>query len=214
LVGDPGLAPHNVKQGFNLAAQQNANDLQAQGNNVIACRVSSATDFNNALTKNGSIAGGVIYFGHSGPYLYSSNPTIELSILAIGQAKGGDTNLTYSNINEVCPSGCSAILGANITLAINGCRAAVTVAGDPGDITGTSRTPIAKIIARQLNIEVTGYMVGTYFSVNSVAGATSSNWTGEPNPLPTSLPMYLIPEGPPGRKKSPTPFCAVGSCPN
>jgi uncharacterized protein YjdB len=214
LVGDPGLAPHNVNYGFSLAAQQNANDLQGQGNKVIGCRVSSATDFNNALTTNGFIGGGVIYFGHSGPYLYSSNPRIVLSILAIGQASGGDTNLSYSNINEICPSGCSSILGPNITLVINGCRAAATVSGDPSDITGISSTPIAKVLARQLNIKVTAYMVGTYFSLNNAANATSNNWTGEPNPLPTSVPMYLIPEGPHGNKKPPTAFCAVGSCPN
>ena len=88
------------------------------------------------------------------------------------------------------------------------------MSGDPSDITGISSTPIAKVLARQLNIKVTAYMVGTYFSLNSAANATSNNWTGEPNPLPTSLPMYLIPEGPHGNKKLPTAFCAVGSCPN
>jgi hypothetical protein len=52
LVGDHGLPAHDglpghdVNYGFSLAAQQNANDLQAQGNKVIGCRVSSATDFN------------------------------------------------------------------------------------------------------------------------------------------------------------------------
>ena len=214
LVGDAGLPPHNVKQGFNLAAQQNANDLQANANKVIVCRVSSAQDFNQALTTNGFIGGGVIYFGHSGPYLYSSNPRIVLSILAIGQAAGGDTNLSYSNINEICPSGCGSILASNITLAINGCMAGVPVAGNPSDNTGISATPIAKVLARQLGIRVTGYMVGTYFSLKDATNATSNNWTGEPNPLPTSTPMYLIPEGTHGHKKPPTAFCAVGSCPN
>jgi hypothetical protein len=38
---------------------------------------------------------------------------------------------------------------------------------------------------------------------------------GPPRPKNFSeiLPMYLIPEGAPGKKKSPTPFCAVGDCP-
>jgi hypothetical protein len=214
LVGDPGLSTHNVGYGFDLAAQQNANDLQANGNKVIVCRVSSVKDFNKALTTNGFIGGGVIYFGHSGPYLYSSNPRIVLNILAIGQATGGDTNLSYSNINEVCPSGCGSILGSNITLAINGCRAGVPVAGNPSDSTGVSSSPIAKVLARQLNIRVTGYTVGTYFSLKNAANATSNNWAGEPNPLPTSTPMYLIPEGTHGNKKPPTAFCAIGSCPN
>jgi hypothetical protein len=206
LIGDPGLYPHNTNYGFPLAAQQNANNLQANGNNVIVCRVSSATDFNNALTKNGFIGGGIIYFGHSGPYLYCSNPNVQLSILAIGQAIGGDTNLSYGNSNEICPSGCSNILGSNITLAINGCRAGVVVAGNPSDVTGITTTPIAKILARQLRIKVTAYMVPTYFSLNNAANATSTNWRGEPNPLPASTPMYLIPEGPPGNKKPPAAF--------
>jgi hypothetical protein len=214
LIGDPGLPPHNVNYGFALAAQQNANDLQAQGNKVIACRISTAKDFNQALTTNGSIGGGIIYFGHSGPYLFSSSPRVILSILAIGQAAGGDTNLSYNNINEICPTGCSSILGSNITLVINGCRAGKSVPGDPSDATGISATPIAKVLARQLSIRVTAYMVGTYFSLNNAANATSTDWRGEPNPLPTSTPMYLIPEGAPAKKKAPTPFCAVGNCPN
>jgi hypothetical protein len=214
LVGDSGT-DHNVKQGFNLAAQQNANELQAQGNNVIACRISTATDLNNALTKNGSIGGGVVYYGHSGPYLYSTNPDVILSILAIGNAVGGDSNLHYHNIGEVCPPpGCSGILNSNITFAINGCRAGKKVAGDPSDASGITQTPIAKILARQISIRVSGYLVGTYFSLHNAATASSSNYKGEPDPLPQSLPMYLIPEGAPGNKKAPTAFCAVGNCPN
>jgi hypothetical protein len=211
LVGDPGLDPHNVKQGFNLAAQQNANDLQAQGNNVIACRVSTVKDFNQALTTNGFIGGGVIYYGHSGPYNFG--PQAIISILAVGQAIGGDTNMNYSNINEVCPSGCDSILGPNATLTIKGCRAAVSVAGVPNDSTGVSTTPIAKLLAKQINRGVYAYTVGTYLSLKDAGSATSSNWTGEPKILPTSLPMYLIPDGPPGHKKPPTPFCPAGSCP-
>gem|GEM_PF-7066830 len=44
------------------------------------------------------------------------------------------------------------------------------------------------------------YRVGMYFSVNDAAHATSTNYLGEPNPLPASLPLYLIPNGPPGHK--------------
>ena len=106
------------------------------------------------------------------------------------------------------------ILGSNITLAINGCRAGKAVPGDPSDATGISTTPIAKVLARQLGIRVTAYMVGTYFSLNNAANATSTDWRGEPNPLSTSTPMYLIPEGPAKKKKVPAPFCAVGNCPN
>jgi hypothetical protein len=72
IVGDPGLGEHNVGNGFNLAAQQRANDLQSQGHRVVACRASSAQDFDNVLIQHGYIDGGVIYFGHSGPYTLSS----------------------------------------------------------------------------------------------------------------------------------------------
>jgi hypothetical protein len=88
------------------------------------------------------------------------------------------------------------------------------VPGDPSDITGITATPIAKVLARQLNMKVTAYLVGTYFSLNSAPNATSDSWTGEPNPLPSSTPMYLIPEGTHGHKKAPQSFCAMGSCPN
>jgi hypothetical protein len=204
LVGDPGLPPHAVVQGFNLAAQQNANDLQSQGSKVIACRVSSVKDFNQALTTNGFIGGGVIYYGHSGPYGFG--PQEIISILAVGQATGADTNMNYSNINEICPSGCDSVLGPNVSITINGCRAAVPVSGVPNDPTGISGTPIAKVLARQIGRPVYAYRVGMYFSLHDAAHATSTNWAGEPKTLPTSLPMYLIPEGTPGNKKSPIQF--------
>jgi len=39
-----------------------------------------------------------------------------------------------------------------------------------------------------------------YVSVNDIANATSYNWKGEPNPTPASLPLYMIPVGPPRNK--------------
>ncbi len=164
------------------------------------------------LTTNGFIAGGVIYYGHSGPYNVGSQAIV--SILAVGQANGLDTNMNYSNISEVCPAGCDSILGPNVSVTINGCRAAVPVSGVPNDTTGISGTPIAKLLARQIGRRVYAYAVGTYFSVKNAAHATSSNWAGESKILPTSLPMYLIPEGTPGHKKAPMTFCPVGGCPN
>jgi hypothetical protein len=55
LVGDEGLNNPNghnydVNYGFALVAQQKANDLQGQGNQVIACRVSTVQQFSNAIT--------------------------------------------------------------------------------------------------------------------------------------------------------------------
>jgi hypothetical protein len=151
----------------------------------------------------------------AGLYRYSTNPEIILSILAIGNGIGGDSNLHYYNINEICPNNtCNGILDPTITLAINGCRGAKKVSGDPGDPSGITQTPIAKVIARQLNLKVTGYMVGTYFSQQNAATATSTDYKAEPKSFPEALPMYLIPNGPPGNKKSPACFVALGECTN
>ncbi len=213
LVGDPGLPPHDTGRGFALAAQQNANELKTQGHKVTACRISSVQDFNKALTGVGFIDGGVIYYGHSGPYDFTfGNTTYTISILAPGQGQGIDTNIGYYNITKTCDTsqGCNInqYLGSNVEIVVNGCRAAVKVTGltDGTDLLGITTTPIAKLLARQLNRNVRGYKVGTYLSLKDAAHATSKNRTGEPNPLPGTLPMYLIPEGAPGHKKAPEVF--------
>ena len=212
LIGDPGQPPHNVGNNFNLAAQQNANDLQAQGNKVIACRVSSVQDFNNALIANGLIGGSLIYYGHSGPYNFrdeNGNVTAKISILAVGQGTGLDTNIGYYNVDKLCASqqGCNIanVLGSNASIMLYGCSTKADVAGlfTGPDPSGITRTPIAKLLARQLRRGVYGYKVGTYFSRSDASRATSSDYRGEPKRFAERLPLYLIPVGAPGHKPKP-----------
>jgi hypothetical protein len=103
LVGDPGLEGHNVIQGFNLAAQTEANFWQSQGNNVVACRVSSVQNVVTALTTSGLIGGGVVYFGHSGPFgrtdPVTHQVTFQFSALGVGEQQGADTNVDFDNVS-------------------------------------------------------------------------------------------------------------------
>ena len=210
LVGDPGsdFHNHNAHQYFNLAAQQNANELNAQGHKVVACRVSSVQDVNNALTQNGFIDGGVIYDGHSGPYelLDATNTvTAKISILAPGQAKGADTNIGYYNVNKVCDStqGCdpNKLLGTNAAVLLNGCRTLKHTEGllNATDVYGTSSQPIAKLLKRQLQRGVYGYSVGTYFSNLDRFHEKKFGYLRGQDP-PAQLPIYLVPEGVPFHK--------------
>jgi hypothetical protein len=212
IVGDPGLGEHNVGNGFSLAAQQKTNDLQSQGNRVVACRASSAQQFDNALVQHGYINGGVIYFGHSGPYTVSSsnNQVLgEASILAVGQGSDTGTNVDYdtvslfSNVNSQTGYPNQSILGPSASITLNGCRARENVydyyAG------GTYSTSIAQQIANQTRRGVYAYKVGMYFS--SLDAANDTKTAPKKGDLaPTGLPAYLIPVGPPGHKPNPTPF--------
>jgi hypothetical protein len=211
LVGDPGYDTHNVRQNFNLAAQTEANYRQSQGNNVAACRVSSVENVATALTNNGLIGGGVIYFGHSGPFgpvdPVTHRALWSISVLSVGEATGDDTNVSFRNVADLSvvqtayagPTGQTNIIGPNAALLLNGCRAATTIY----DHYALFETSIAQLISNKTQRGVYAYDKGTYFSLKDVAHATSRNWTGEPNPLPANIPMYLIPEGTPGRKPSP-----------
>lgn len=216
LVGDPGTAGryvnHNVGNAFNVSAQTQANSLQAQGYNVFACRVSSVQDVDAALTQHGLI-GGVSYFGHSGPYaLYSGNQFVgQLSILAVGQATGFYTNIRASNVSILAnvqqaytgPQGQQQnILGPSASITLNGCAAGQ----DIYDYDASAVTSIAQLISNQTRTEVYAYKIGVYFSQKDAVHATSATAADEPNLLPSSPPMYMIPIGAPGRKPPPTPF--------
>jgi hypothetical protein len=208
LVGDPGTT-HNVGFNFAIAAQTEANELQTQGNNVVACRVSSVENVASAMTANGFIGGGVIYFGHSGPYnAFDENNNVlgRITLLAPGQAIGGDSNITFQNVTQLSAvqtgyNG-SNIIGTSASILINGCRAGVVVR----DYYANYPTSIAQLISNQTQRGVYAYTVGMYFSLNSAQTATSRNYLGEPDPLPASFPLYLIPVGPPGNKPLTQPF--------
>jgi IPT/TIG domain/Bacterial Ig-like domain (group 2)/Galactose oxidase, central domain len=209
LVGDSGTEGHNNGQNFNIAAQTAANNLVASGNNVVACRVSSVENVVTALTTNGSIGGGITYFGHGGPYnVY--DPTGkwvgELSLLGVGNGTETDTNIEFRNVAQLAAvqtaNNQSNIIASGASWTTNGCKAAKIVM----DYYGHKPLAVAQEIADQIRRNVYAYSVGMYFSTHDIATATSSNYLGEPDPLPASLPLYLVPPGPPGHKPGPKLF--------
>lgn len=207
LVGDPGLPGHNVLDLFALAAQTQFNILKQQNHSVAACRVSLIQDVYRALTQNGYIDGGVIYFGHSGlrgpfpgvPKLYSSE-------IFIGENSGSDTNIASFNVSYL-----SGIQTANFnhnfidqsaTITINGCEAGKTVF----DFYAQKDLSIAELLAKNLNRTVYAYEVGMYFGTTDAQHdkwVTGVDATGKPRKVPDVLPMYMIPEGAPGNKPLP-----------
>lgn len=212
LVGDSGLnAPgrsHNVGNLFNLAAQTQANSLQSQGQNVIGCRVSSIQDVYYALTKNGTIDGGVYYFGHSGPRQTIDPITkaviTQTSELFVGQAAGPDTNISAQNVIYLRPiqtaNAGGHMMGPNAAMRINGCTAGLTIY----DTTFAGYTSIAQLISNNIARGVYAYAVGMYFSQSDAQGDQNTN--GVKLYPPNALPMYMVPEGAPRRKPGPVPF--------
>jgi hypothetical protein len=191
LAGDPGLntvvngrlRSHNAGNLFNLAAQTQTDTLNSQGNAVIACRVSSVQDVEAAMTRNGLINGGVIYFGHGGGVTYSGDSN-KYSALLVGQAKGFYTNITAKNVNLLS----NAKLGSNITITLNGCNT--------GSRMPDGNPPIAQVLAKQLQIAATGYDAYMHFSNDD--GDNDKTVAGSGNPY--GLPMYMNPDGKPPRK--------------
>jgi len=184
LIGDQGIngpgCPqdpthcHNTGQRFSLAAQTEADNLTQSGSNVvIPYRVSSVQNVETALTTSGPITGMVTYFGHGG-YLPQLDGSY-LSILAVGQAPGADTNVAAYNVNTLS----NAQLSTDTSLVLKTCRAGLAPAG------GHS---IAQLLANQLNRGVYAWKVGAFFSHSSSATL--------PQGMPSETkPMYLLPMG-------------------
>lgn len=225
IVGDPGLGKHDLSNLLNLSAQQRANELQAQGHRVVACRASSVQHFANALLQNGFIDGGVIYFGHGGPHDFTSGftqqPLGTASILAVGQDAVAGSNITAANVDQlsavrdaykgVVPAPNHPdrnLIGPNAAILINGCSAGQTT----HDFLAGADTSIAQLIANQTRRGVYAYEDGIYFSQSDTAhdshfdGRSVVNGKLVSRKLPNSLPMFPVPKGPPGHKPSPKPF--------
>lgn len=179
LVGDHGIPgpsgiDHNVGDLFNLAAQTQMNSLNAAGSGVISCHVSTVEDVENALTLNGSIDGGVYYFGHAG-----FSPVANSMALFVGQQQGTDTNISSLNVGQL--SGTN--LGPHAAITISACNAGLPYMGQPA---------IAQLLSNQLKRGVYAYEVGMFFSQNP--NDQHINGIGVPNP-PDTTPIYMIPEG-------------------
>ncbi len=199
IVGDQGRNngpghDWNVGYSFGLAAQQQANNLSLQGHRIIACRATTVQDFNSALTSNGLIDGGVIYFGHAGRI---TDSTGTYRALFVGQDPVTNENLYSSNVDLLS----NALLGPNAAITLNACDTAITEAGQG--------PPIAQVISNQLGRGVYGYAVGMYFS--SYNAASDQSRTGAGKKAPPDLPVYMVPEGPPGNKPNPL-ACTAQSC--
>jgi hypothetical protein len=179
-----------VGYSFGLAAQQEANYLNSQGHRIIACRATTVQDFNSALTTNGLIDGGVFYFGRAGHITDATGTPYRA--LFVGQDPVTNENLYSGNVNLLS----NAQLGSNAAITLNACDTAITGPGQG--------PPIAQVISNQLARGVYGYAVGMYFS--SYNAASDPSRTGAGKNAPSDLPVYMVPEGPPGNKPSPIPF--------
>jgi hypothetical protein len=210
LAGDGGLPPYNLGTTFAAAAQTEAYILNSEGHRVIACRVSSVEDFDNALlghlyneSLTGQIDGGVIYFGHSGPGTVSINgKKYPISALFVGQQQGPDTNVTFDNLfmltnvqqaytlNNVMTN----MLGGFASIWLNGCEAGL----DIYDIYFKAVTSIAKGVSIALNRPVYAYERGTYNSPKDAAD--DKHYDGSTFLAPQTPPAYPVPAGPIGNK--------------
>ncbi len=212
---------HNSGTLFDLAAQQKANDLNSLGDNVIACRISSADDMTLALTGhmqaeglNGQITGIVAYFGHSGPFTVKINGVVvgQISILAVGQnppdsfiPRPNVDSKTVSLLSQVrsaftLPNGqLGNILSNNTSLWINGCWAGV----DVPDYYSNTQTSIAQLVANNIQHGVYAFLVPMYFSQTDADNDQYYNRTDKP---PASLPMYMVQVGARHHKLPPTGF--------
>ena len=130
-VGDPGLSHHNVGSNFDRAASTMAENLRAEGHTVEVIRVSSITDFNNALKNTEKIDGDVIYFGHGW-----------IGTLYIGEQSLEGTNLTTSNIGSISGGN----LSSNSEVILFSCNSGV----------GGSES-IAQQLSNQFGVPVTGF---------------------------------------------------------
>jgi len=174
LVGDPGLNlgdghNHNIGNLFNLSAQTLANSLSLSGNNrVITQRVSSVNDFNDGLMTNGSITGGVFFFGHGGRDSHG------LSALFPGELAGNDAyNITALNVRQLSNKN----LGNSVSITLNACHA------------GLGNASIAQQMANQLKRTVYAPPVDMFFSANPNPHLYDPNTDVAPSGVPT----YMVP---------------------
>jgi len=79
------------------------------------------------------------------------------------------------------------------------------------DLYAQGITNVAQMISTAIGRGVLAYDVGVYFSQSDIAHDQSVTGKFAPNP-PSTLPIYMVPEGAPGRKPNPKPFCPSGSC--
>ena len=179
LVGDPGLNlgipghNHNVGNNFNLAAETLANSLSASSNNkVITERVSSVNEFNQGLTTNGMISGGVYFFGHGGRDAHG------LSAIFPGEQAGNDAyNITALNVKQLS----NKYLANGVSITLNACHAGLG-----------GKNSIAQLMANQLKRTVWAAPVDMFFSSNPNPHFYNPKSSADANPI--GVPTYMVPD--------------------
>jgi hypothetical protein len=142
---------------------------------VIPLRVSSVQDVASALKNNGAISGSVTYYGHGAQQQQSDGSW--LSLLAVGQGTGRDTNVSALNVTDLS----NTQLSNNTSIVLKTCHAGLP------PISGGGHS-IAQLLANQLNRGVYAWKVGFFFSHNPNAMA--------PHGMPSETqPIYFFPEG-------------------
>ena len=126
-----------------------------------------------------------------------------------------DSNIIASesgpgSYRNLCPLGCSInnFLSSSSSIRLNGCKAGTELF----DYYKQYEVAIAQLISNQLNRGVYAYTVGVYFSQLDAAHDPLRTGTDATKNPPDALPMYPVPEGPPGHKPQPKPFCPGGKC--
>jgi hypothetical protein len=148
------------------------------------------------LSLNGTIDGGVYYFGHSGTlHVITGTNDSETTELFVGELPGSNTNITAANVFFLKPlqTGNSGnnFLGSNTSVVINGCESAKTIY----DATVKGYTSIDEMLSYNLGRGVYGYEVFVHFS--QVPASQDTTTFGLAGTLPDALPMYMVPDGSP-----------------
>lgn len=218
LVGDPGIigdsgVDHNVGADFSLAAQTLANSLLSQGDQVVACRVSTVEQFTAALEENGYVTGGAQYFGHSGITSWKDGEGYhEASEIYVGQGTDTDTNITGQNVAILYDvrrsNNGQNNLGQKASVTLNGCEAGATTS--VADYYAGYQTSIAQLISAALQRGVYAYIGFAHFSNDNAMNDRTNNGK---KPDPSGLPMYMNADGSPSSRPTLQPFCPSGRCP-
>jgi RHS repeat-associated protein len=162
---------HNVAGLFDLAAQTYKAQLAANGDSAVIVSISTEQDLATALTSNGEITGGVVYFGHAGGVETTSGAVYSALFISPGNT------LTSRNIGNLS----SDNLAPGISITINACNAGTSPNG--------AATPIAQLIANQLNETTYAYNAPMFFSNNP-----STNNSSQVSHISSSAPVYMLPE--------------------
>jgi hypothetical protein len=118
-----------------------------------------------ALSLNGTIDGGVYYFGHSGTRrITTATNMVQTTELFVGQLPGDNTNITAKNVSFLKPlqtaNGGNNFLGPNVSVVVDGCESAKTIY----DSTVNGYTSIDELLSFNLGRGVYGYDVYMHFS--------------------------------------------------